>query len=109
MFNILILQSLYNQSDEETERFLLRDLLARRFVGPSGSEFGPDFTTIRRFKEALTRAGVLDALHDAFYNQLDELGFQASKGQIVDRASCPRSNNATAGRRTRRSVPAISL
>ena len=89
MFKILILQSLYNQSDEETERFLLRDLLARRFVGLCGSEFGPDFTTIWRFKEALTRAGVLDALHDAFSNQLDELGFQASKGQIVDASIVP--------------------
>ena len=84
MFKILILQSLYNQSDEETERFLLRDLLARRFVGLCGKEFGPDFTTIWRFKEALSRAGVLEALHDAFSKQLDELGFQASKGQIVD-------------------------
>ena len=89
MFKILILQSLYNQSDEETERFLLRDLIARRFVGLCGCEFGPDFTTIWRFKEALTRAGVLDALHDAFSNQLDELGFQASKGQIVDASIVP--------------------
>ena len=46
MFKILILQSLYNQSDEETERFLLRDLLARRFVGLSGRDLPPDFTTI---------------------------------------------------------------
>ena len=89
MFKILILQSLYNQSDEETERFLLRDLLARRFVGLCGSEFGPDFTTIWRFKEALTEAGVLDALHDAFSKQLDELGFQASKGRIVDAGIVP--------------------
>ena len=89
MFKILILQSLYNQSDEETERFLLRDLLARRFVGLCGCEFGPDFTTIWRFKEALTEAGVLGALHDAFSKQLDELGFQASKGQIVDASIVP--------------------
>ena len=89
MFKILILQSLYNQSDEETERFLSRELLARRFVGLCGKEFGPDFTTIWRFKEALTRAGVLEALHDAFSKQLDELGFQASKGQIVDASIVP--------------------
>ena len=89
MFKILILQSLYNQSDEETERFLLRELLARRFVGLCGCEFGPDFTTIWRFKEALSRAGVLEALRDAFSKQLDELGFQASKGQIVDASIVP--------------------
>ena len=99
MFKILILQSLYNQSDEETERFLSRDLLARRFVGLCGCEFGPDFTTIWRFKEALTEAGVLDALHDAFSNQLDELGFQASKGQIVDASivHAPRQRNSREG------------
>ena len=96
MFKILILQSLYNQGDEDTEQFLLRDLLARRFVGLSGCEFGPDFTTIWRFKEALTRAGVLKALHDAFHKQLDDMGFQASKGQIVDASivEAPRQRNS---------------
>ena len=68
---------------------LTRDLLARRFVGLSGRDLPPDFTTIWRFKEALTRAGVLDALHAAFDNHLDELGFQASKGQIVDASIVP--------------------
>ena len=84
MLNILIFQSLRNLGNEDTERELLKNLLARRFVGLSGAQFGPDFTTICRFKEALTRAGVLEALHDAFSNQLDEPGFQATKGQIVD-------------------------
>ena len=89
MFKILILQSLYNLPDGRVERLLTRDLLARRFVGLSGRDLPPDFTTIWRFKEALTRAGVLDALHAAFDNHLDELGFQASKGQIVDASIVP--------------------
>ena len=70
MFKILILQSLYNLPDGRVERLLTRDLLARRFVGLSGRDLPPDFTTIWRFKEALTRAGVLDALHAAFDNQI---------------------------------------
>ena len=57
MFKILILQSLYNLPDGRVERLLTRDLLARRFVGLSGRDLPPDFTTIWRFKEALTRAG----------------------------------------------------
>ena len=89
MFKILIFQSLYNLRDEKVERELLKDLLARRFVGLSGRQFGPDSTTIWRFREALTRAGVLEALHDAFHKQLDEMGFQASKGQIVDASIVP--------------------
>lgn len=89
MFKILIFQSLHNLGNEDTERELLKNLLARRFVGLSGAQFGPDFTTIWRFKEALTRAGVIEALHDAFYKQLDEMGFQASKGQIVDASIVP--------------------
>lgn len=96
MFKILIFQSLYNLSDENTERELLKNLLARRFVGLSGRQFGPDFTTIWRFKEALTRAGVIEALHEAFHKQLDEMGFQASKGQIVDASivEAPRQRNS---------------
>ena len=89
MFKILILQSLYNLSDEGVERELLRDLLARRFVGLSGAQFGPDATTIWRFKEALTRAGVIETLHETFNRQLDDLGFRASKGQIVDASIVP--------------------
>ena len=46
MFKILIFQSLYNLSDEDAEREQLKDLLARRFVGLSGRQFGPDATTI---------------------------------------------------------------
>ena len=96
MFKILIFRSLYNLSDENTERELLKNLLARRFVGLSGRQFGPDFTTIWRFKEALTRAGVIEALHEAFHKQLDEMGFQASKGQIVDASivEAPRQRNS---------------
>ena len=46
MFKSLILQSLYKLSDQGDERELLRDLLARRFVGLSGRQSGPDATTI---------------------------------------------------------------
>lgn len=89
MLKILILQSLYNLSDEGVERMLLRDILARRFVGLTGRQFSPDFSTIWRFKEALTRANAIEALHDVFNRQLDALGFQASKGQIVDAGIVP--------------------
>ena len=96
MIKILIFQSLHNLGNEDTERELLKNLLARRFVGLSGRQFGPDFTTIWRFKEALTKAGVIDALHDAFHKQLDDMGFQASKGQIVDASivEAPRQRNS---------------
>ena len=96
MIKILIFQSLHNLGNEDTERELLKNLLARRFVGLSGRQFGPDFTTIWRFKEALTKTGVIDALHDAFHKQLDDMGFQASKGQIVDASivETPRQRNS---------------
>ena len=89
MFKILIFQSLYNLSDEGVERELLKDLLARRFVGLSGRQVGPDATTIWRFREALTKAGVIETLHETFNSYLDKLGFQASKGQIVDASIVP--------------------
>ena len=36
----------YKLSDEGVEQEVLQDLLARRFVGLSGRQFGPDATTI---------------------------------------------------------------
>ena len=76
----------------------MRDLLARRFVGLSGRQFGPDATTIWRFKEALTKAGLIATLHETFNRHLDELGFQASKGQIVEASIVPAEWSEAKGR-----------
>ena len=65
-FKILVLQSLYNLSDEQTE-FLIRDRLSfMRFLDLGFEDAVPDATTIWLFREALVEAGLIDKLFDRF-------------------------------------------
>ena len=84
MFKVLILQSLYNMSDDDAENIVDDRLTFRRFVGLEGSEKSPDATTIWRFREALVEAGVMQKLFKSFNQHLEEQGFRAEKGQIID-------------------------
>jgi IS5 family transposase len=89
MFKVLILQSLYNLSDEQTE-FQIRDRLSfMRFLDLSLGDDVPDAKTIWLFREQLTEAGVLEKTFDQFEAYLCEQGFSARKGQIVDASIVP--------------------
>ena len=89
MFKILVLQSLYNLSDEQAE-YQIRDRLSfTRFLGLGLEDRVPDATTIWLFREALVRAGVMEALFEQFNRYLDAQGYQARKGQIVDASIVP--------------------
>ncbi len=58
-FKIVVLQSLYNLSDERTE-FLIRDRLSfMRFLDLGLEDAVPDATTIWLFREALAEAGLM--------------------------------------------------
>ena len=96
MFRILILQSLDKMSDEDAEDIVDDRASFRRFVGLENSDKAPDAGAIWRFREALTRAGVIQELFDAFDRHLTEQGFQAVKGQIVDASivEVPRQRNS---------------
>ena len=96
MFKILILQSLYKMSDGDAEDIVDDRITFRRFVGLENSDKAPDATTIWRFREALTRAGVIRELFDTFDRHLSEQGFQAVKGQIVDASivAVPKQRNS---------------
>jgi IS5 family transposase len=84
MLKVLILQSLYNLSDEQTE-FQIRDRLSfMRFLGFSLGDTVPDAKTIWLFREQLTEAGVIEKAFEQFEAYLCEQGFTARKGQIVD-------------------------
>ena len=89
MFKVLILQSLYNLSDEQTE-FQIRDRLSfMRFLGLSLGDTVPDAKTIWLFREQLTEAGVIEKGFQQFEAYLCEQGFSARKGQIVDASIVP--------------------
>jgi len=96
MFKVLVLQSLYNLSDEKIE-FQIRDRLSfMRFLGLSLGDAVPDEKTIWLFREQLTEAGVIKRLFKEFDQFLEEKGFCARRGQIIDASivEAPRQRNS---------------
>jgi transposase, IS5 family len=94
-FKVLVLQSLYNLSDEQTE-LMIRDRLSfMRFLDLGLEDPVPDATTIWLFREAVVDAGLVDRLFDRFGQHLEAKGYIARGGQIVDATivSVPRQRN----------------
>jgi len=84
MFKALILQHLYNLSDDELE-FQIRDRYSFcRFLGLNPENRVPDAKTLWLFREQLTEKKLIKPLFEDFDLQLEEKGFKARKGQIVD-------------------------
>jgi IS5 family transposase len=84
MFRVLLLQTLYTLSDDQTE-YQLRDRLSfMRFADLSLSDAVPDAKTIWLFRERLVRAGAFERLFARFDAALTERGYLAMGGQIVD-------------------------
>ena len=94
-FKIVLLQSLYNLSDEQTE-FMIRDRLSfMRFLDLRLEDTVPDATTLWLFREALVEAKLIDTLFDRFGQHLAAKGYIARGGQIVDATivSAPKQRN----------------
>ena len=84
MFKVVILQALNDLSDERAE-FLITDRLSfMRFLGLGLGDKAPDRNTIWTFREALKKAGAIDALFAAFEREITASGYRATHGQIVD-------------------------
>lgn len=82
IFKVLILQSLYNLSDDQTE-FQIKDRLSfMRFLGLNLWQTVPDAKTIWLYRERLKDH--IGELFQAFETQLKERGYLAMGGQIVD-------------------------
>jgi IS5 family transposase len=84
MFRVLVLQSLYGLSDEQTQYQILDRRSFHRFLEIAEADRVPDQNTIREFREKLTKAKLFDALFLAFNARLDQRGFITRKGNIVD-------------------------
>jgi len=96
MFKCLIIQSLYNLSDEALEFQILDRLSYNRFLGIGIGDKVPDATTIWRFREELVGAGIVEDLFNKFDFFLRDNGFQARKGQIIDASivNVPKQRNS---------------
>jgi IS5 family transposase len=94
-FKVLVLQSLYNLSDEQTESMIRDRLSFMRFLDLGLEDPVPDATTIWLFREAVVDAGLVDKLFDRFGRHLEAKGYIARGGQIVDATivSVPRQHN----------------
>jgi len=84
MFKILVVQSLYNLSDDESEYQILDRHSFSEFVGLRASDTVPDAKTIWLFREQLKELKLLDKLFARFEQTLRNEGFRAKKGSIVD-------------------------
>lgn len=84
MFKLLILQRLYNISDDQAEYQINDRLSFRRFLGLSMSDIVPDAKTIWLYRETLVKAGVIETLFQLFYQELEIRDIIAHEGSIND-------------------------
>ena len=96
LFKILVLQRLYNLSDDQTE-FQINDRMSfMRFLGLELSDKVPDAKTIWLFRDTLSKTDVMEKLFKMFYGQLESKGIITHNGTIVDATfvDAPRQRNS---------------
>lgn len=96
IFKVLVLQALYNLSDDQTE-YQLRDRLSfMRFVGLGLEDAVPDAKTLWLYREALAKTGAVEGLFNLFDGYLKAQGYLAMGGQIIDATivAAPRQRNS---------------
>jgi transposase, IS5 family len=98
MFKVLVLQSLFGLSDEQTQYQILDRRSFHDFLDITEADTVPDQNTIREFREKLTRAQLHDELFASYAKRLEEKGFITRKGNIVDASfvEVPRQRNRRA-------------
>ncbi|WP_448604615.1 IS5 family transposase [Thermoleptolyngbya sp.] len=89
MFKLLVLQQLYNISDEELEYQVSDRLSFMQFMGFSLADEVPDATTVWLFRQQLSEQELIEALFEQFDGYLVEQGYAAKGGQIVDATLIP--------------------
>jgi IS5 family transposase len=98
---MLVLQQLFNLSDEELV-FQVNDMRSfEEFVGLGVMNTIQYATTMAFFRERLHKAGVIDGLIERFEEHLRSHGLEARGGQIIDATLLPFPSIETQGRRTR--------
>lgn len=95
MFKVLVVERLYNLSDESCQYQILDRLSFQRFLGIDSVSDVPDARTIWAFRDKLVKQGVFDRLFDLFRSILDGCGLRYTEGKIVDASfvEAPRQHN----------------
>ncbi|MFM6272053.1 MAG: IS5 family transposase, partial [Dolichospermum sp.] len=84
MFKILIIQRLYNLSDDQTEYSILDRLSFMRFLNLGLENRVPDSKTIWAFRDQLTQANAIENLFHALDRLLVEHQLIVGKGSMID-------------------------
>lgn len=84
MLKVLLVQRWYALSDPEMEEALYDRLSFRRFAGLALEDDTPDHSTIFRFRDELTRRGLLAPLLGELTRQLDSRGVLLKQGTLID-------------------------
>jgi len=82
MIKMLVLQSWYGISDEELEYQVADRITFQKFLGLPKEI--PDFSTVWRFREDLSKEGLIDKIWTELKRQMGEKGIKFSKGVIQD-------------------------
>src|ERR1700730_2062127 len=96
IFKALVLQALYNLSDDQAE-YQLRDRFSfMRFLGLELEDAVPDAKTLWLYREALAKAGAAEEMVGLFDGFLKNKGYLAMGGQIIDATivSAPKQHNS---------------
>jgi IS5 family transposase len=95
LFKALLVQSLYNLSDDQLEYQIIDRASFKRFLGLKKSDKVPDSKTFWHFREQLVEKDVIIGLFDTFNRALDAAGVFANEGQMVDASfvEAPRQRN----------------
>ena len=84
MFKILVLQRLFNLSDDQTEYQINDRMSFMRFLGLSLGDRVPDAKTIWLYRENLAKAGVIEQLFIDYCKELERNGIITHTGTIID-------------------------
>jgi len=95
MFKALLIQSLYNLSDDQLEYQIVDRSSFKRFLGLKKSDKVPDSKTFWVFREQLIEKEVIEGLFKIFNKTLDAAGVFANEGKMVDASfvEAPRQRN----------------
>ena len=95
MFKILVLQRLFNLSDDQTEYQINDRMSFMRFLGLSLGDRVPDAKTIWLYRENLAKAGVIEQLFIDYCKELERNGIITHTGTIIDATfvDAPRQRN----------------
>lgn len=84
LFKALLLQKIYDLSDDQLEYQINDRLSFMRFLGLQLSDKVPDAKTFWFFRESLTKTGVIDQAFVMFRDRLRAHGYMLQEGKIVD-------------------------